>query len=224
MRCHLAHKLLELFSSENFTDHELLPMKHAIKQTLLFCVIFTVTGFSFAQTTKPNATITQLLRLDKQVLEKRVDTIDKLARLKLGNQFHGDLSDIELLQRIIDEKLIAKDDSLMMQSAGVVLGNVMVEELGLRWIIYEDRLGRSRALCVNNTSNCLFPVTMLSRRLEVNAPVDVQKIYDDAVAIIDPYIPDYNAYDGKKEEPKKDPGWSPVRKKPNNKIRIRTYP
>jgi len=199
-------------------------MKHVIKQTLLLCVTFAITVSSIAQTTKPNATISPLLRLDKQVLEKRVNTIDKLARLKLGNQFHGNLSDIKLLQRIVDGKLIAQDDSLMMQSAGVVLGNIMAEELGLGWIIYEDSLGRSRALCVNNTSNCLFPVTMLSRRLEVNAPVNVQKIYDDAIAIIDPYIPDYNAYDGKKEEPKKDPGWSPVRKKPDNRIRIRTYP
>jgi len=199
-------------------------MTHIITKALLLCVTLTITTASFAQSTKPNTTITPLLRLDKQVLEKRVNTIDKVARLKLGNQFHGDLSDIALLQRIVDEKLIAKDDSLMMQSAGVVLGNVMVAELGLNWIIYEDRLGRSRALCVNNSSNCLFPVTMLSRRLEVNAPVNVQKIYDDAIAIIDPYIPDYNAYDGKKEEPKKDPGWSPVRKKRDNKIRIRTYP
>lgn len=199
-------------------------MRKNFKQIFLACAAFTVATAVFAQTNKTSARISPLLRMDEQALEKRVESIDKLVRLKLGNQFHGDLTDIVLLQRIIDENLIAKDDSAMMQSAGVVLGNVMVEELGLDWMVYEDRLGRSRALCANNTSNCLFPVTMLSRRLEVNAPVDVQKIYDDAVATIDPYLPDENAYDGKKEEPKKDPGWSAIRKKPDNKIRIRTYP
>ncbi len=199
-------------------------MKKNIKPLLLTCASLLITFAAAAQETKPTASISPMLRLDKQALEKHVEAIDTLARLKLGNQVHGDLTDLELLQRIINERLIASDDSALMQSAGVVLGNVLANELGLKWMVYEDRLGRSRAICVNDSSNCLFPVTMLSRRLEVNAPVDVQKIYNDAVATIDPFIPDNNAYDGKKAEPKKDPGWSAIKKKPDNKIRIRTYP
>ncbi|MEJ2415547.1 MAG: DUF3806 domain-containing protein [Exilibacterium sp.] len=133
--------------------------------------------------------IYELSWLDKNHLQKQVERIDDLARTQLGTQIHNNRDDLELLQRIVNKGLIRRDERLLLQAMGAVLGNLLVEELGLQWMVYEDDLGRSRAACVKDTEHCLFPITMLSRRMEVGIMVKVQDIYDNAVTIITPYLP-----------------------------------
>ena len=55
--------------------------------------------------------------------------------------------------------------------------------------------GRSRALCVKQTSSCLFPVTMLSRRMKVGTKPDVKKIYNEAILLMQKHLPKL-PYDG----------------------------
>src|SRR5690606_41281046 len=43
---------------------------------------------------------------DQNYLEKQVATIDEIARTQLGTQIRQKLSDLELLQRIVDRSLI----------------------------------------------------------------------------------------------------------------------
>lgn len=129
--------------------------------------------------------------IDRNHMEQQVKRIDDLARTRVGSQVRGDRTDLETLQRIIDRDLIDKDDSLELQALGAVLGNVMAAEIDeLEWKIYEDEKGRSRALCVENTQECLFPITMLSRRMSVGLKPDVQRIYDTSMEIIEPHLPE----------------------------------
>ena len=57
-------------------------------------------------------------------------------------------------------------------------------------VIYEDKLGRSRALRYQQTDNYLFPITMISRRREVDNTETVADIYqrarDSMAAVIEP--------------------------------------
>ena len=50
-------------------------------------------------------------------------------------------------------------------------------------------LGRSRALRYQQTDHYLFPMTMISRRLEVDNRATVAAIYQRAVDIIKPQLP-----------------------------------
>lgn len=128
---------------------------------------------------------------DRQHMEQQVKRIDDLARTRVGAQVRGDKTDLDTLQRIIDRDLIDSDDSLALQALGAVLGNVMATEHDkLEWKIYEDEQGRSRALCVQGTQECLFPITMLSRRMEVGLKPDVQRIYNTALEIIEEHLPE----------------------------------
>lgn len=127
--------------------------------------------------------------LGRHHIENQVAKVDALAREKLGMQVHGDQSDLELLQRIINKGLIKKEDRLMLQAMGAVLGNALQRELGMDWTEYEDRLGQSRALCVADTDHCLFPITMLSRRMEVGLLPNVKEVFDYCVELMTPYIP-----------------------------------
>jgi hypothetical protein len=129
---------------------------------------------------------------DHTYLEKQVARIDKLARTELGTQVRQDLSDLDLLQRIVDRSLIDQDDTATLQAMGAVLGNVMTTDIpALEWKVYEDELGRSRALCAKGTHECLFPITMLSRRMEVGLKPDVDKVYEDAIALMAAHLPQY---------------------------------
>lgn len=127
---------------------------------------------------------------DRNYLEKQVASIDQLAREQLGTEVRQNLSDLDLLQRIIDLGLIKSKDTLALQAMGAVLGNVLAADItALEWKIYEDALGRSRALCAKGSRECLFPITMLSRRMETGLKPDVDKIYEDAIALIDQHLP-----------------------------------
>ncbi len=136
-------------------------------------------------------TITDLSWMDKNKSEKELQKINELAQTKLGARIHQDLSDIDLLQRIVDKELVKNDDSATQQAMGLVLGNVMLADFPntLEWKIYEDAIGRSRALCVKGTQECMFPITMLSRRMEVGTKPNVQKIYDDSVELMKEFLP-----------------------------------
>lgn len=136
-------------------------------------------------------TISEMSWMDKNKSEQQLQKIDNLAKTKLGTQVRRDLSDINLLQRIIDNSLVKIDDSDGQQAMGVVLGNVMLADFSgaLEWKIYDDSLGRSRALCVKNTKECLFPITMLSRRMAVGTKPNVQQIYDDAIDMMKEFLP-----------------------------------
>lgn len=126
---------------------------------------------------------------DKNHLDEQVEKIDDITRTGLGLQIHGDKRDLQTLQRVIHRGLVKRDDELTQQALGAVLGNVMVNELGLEWKHYVDRYGRSRAACAPETQECLFPITMLSRRMKVGLMPDVNKIYSESTALIVHLLP-----------------------------------
>lgn len=164
--------------------------------------------------------VSELAWADENELARKEQSVERLGQRHFGQSLRHDTSDLVLLQRIADDKLIKQNDVEMLQALGIVLGNTLQEELGLEWKVYNDEMGRSRAICVPDTEYCLFPLTMLSRRLEVGLPVDVHNVYDDAVKAIEPYTPDKSAYDGVKPDPSEKPTWTRERK-PKPPIRIR---
>lgn len=164
--------------------------------------------------------VSELSWADENELKRKERQVEDIGQRHFGQSLRHDKSDLRLLQRIADDKLIKQDNVEMLQALGIVLGNTLARELELDWKVYSDEVGRSRALCVPDTEYCLFPLTMLSRRLEVGLAIDVNHIYKDAVAAIEPYTPDTSAYDGIKPDPRAKPSWT-REAKPKPPIRIR---
>ncbi len=65
------------------------------------------------------------------------------------------------------------------QALGVVFGDVLVRQHGLRWVVYEDELGSSKALQWGKTNNFVFPVTVFSKRIQFKEEIDVESLYGD---------------------------------------------
>ncbi len=130
--------------------------------------------------------IDELSFLDRQYMQQQRATIEDLARANFGAGFSGDKDhDLALLQRLLDERIVRDDQTRELQAMGLIMGDLLAEDLGMHWVIYEDNLGRSRALRYRESDNYLFPMTMISRRREAGNQRPVAEIYQKAVAAID---------------------------------------
>lgn len=123
--------------------------------------------------------------LDQRYMETQVARIDELAMRHLNQKLAHDKSDLKLLQELLDKGAVRNNDSETLQAMGVVMGEILKQEHGLQWGVYIDRIGRSRALEVPGTREFLFPITMISRRVEVGGTVDVAALYAKASTIVE---------------------------------------
>ena len=140
--------------------------------------------------TAEDARISDLSFLDRQYMAQQRELLGDLAARKLGRQFSGDRdNDLEILQQLLDRRLVRSDQTQELQAMGIIMGDLLASDLDMHWVVYEDKLGRSRALRYRQTDEYLFPVTMISRRREVGNETPVATIYQKAVDTITPLLP-----------------------------------
>jgi len=147
-----------------------------------------------ATTTAQNAAkIGELSPMDRQYMTQQRDLLQDLAMLQLGRSFSGDKgNDLQILQLLLDKRLVKPDQTRELQAMGVVMGDLLAADLDLHWVIYEDAQGRSRALRYKESDEYLFPVTMISRRQEAGSNTPVAEIYRkayDTMAAVKPPAP-----------------------------------
>lgn len=131
--------------------------------------------------------IDALSPLDEQYMAQQRASLADLAASRLGRSFSGNRqADLELLQLMLDRRLVRADDTRQLQAMGMIMGDLLAADLGMHWVIYEDSLGRSRALRYRDSDEYLFPVTMISRRREAGNDTPVADIYRKAYDIIAP--------------------------------------
>src|SRR5690348_1495576 len=81
--------------------------------------------------------------------------------------------DLPILQRLIDDKIFTKSQTYELQSLGVVFGDVLANELSLRWTMITDQYGTDPTLRFKNTSININALRMISKRVERGERVDV---------------------------------------------------
>jgi len=70
------------------------------------------------------------------------------------------------LRALLQAKIFSSKQTYELQCMGVVLGDAFVQDMGFKWVIVQDSLGRDPALQYKNSKVLLFPLTMISKRLE----------------------------------------------------------
>ena len=125
------------------------------------------------------ATVKDLNVGQKFILDSHRQNIKDLMTRRLGIvTIKQDLGDLKKIQQVVDRKIIRNDDVEQWQALGVVFGDVLAAELNLKWISYEDELGLSKALRWKETENYVFPVTMLSKRVQYKEKIDVFALFE----------------------------------------------
>jgi len=133
------------------------------------------------QSSEVELRIEPLSAIDQQFMREQRGRVEALAN-RLGRRVSGQVErDLNTLQAILDRGLIGQDDRLSLQALGVIFGDLLADELDMRWVIYRDRAGRSRALQYRNESVYLFPVTMISRRVEAKSVRPVADLFQTTV-------------------------------------------
>ncbi|MFK7975096.1 MAG: DUF3806 domain-containing protein [Halioglobus sp.] len=158
-----------------------------VSQRILLLVIIACTSLwaNTGQAALDELTISELSAIDQQYMAGARNSLQEKSASYLGRSFSGDRDrDIEILQTLLDKGLVRNHQTKELQAMGIVLGDLLLKELGMKWVIYEDKAGRTRALRLNDTDTYLFPVTMIARRREVGNTASVESIYKKAVATI----------------------------------------
>lgn len=98
-----------------------------------------------------------------------------------------------MLRALLEKKVFSPEQTYELQSMGVVLGDAFAQELGMEWIVVEDSLDRTPALRYPNTKLILYPITMISKRVEAGEEFDVFDMFNFIAAKIDELSqdPDY---------------------------------
>lgn len=73
---------------------------------------------------------------------------------------------------------VGPEDTWKLQALGIALGDALADELMLDWITVDDEYGRVPALNWPGTSIVLYPLTMISQRIEAGEPVDVDVMFE----------------------------------------------
>lgn len=87
------------------------------------------------------------------------------------------------LRALLDAGVFSPDQTYELQCMGVVLGDAFVLQMGFHWIMVEDDGGRDPAIMYQDTSVILFPLTMISKRIEQGKAVDVFDLFNGVAEI-----------------------------------------
>jgi len=82
-------------------------------------------------------------------------------------------ADLPVLQKLIDDRVFNKSQTYELQSLGVAFGDVLSRELPLRWVMVTNEFGTDPTLRYKKTTLQVNALTMISKRIERDEPVDL---------------------------------------------------
>jgi hypothetical protein len=116
---------------------------------------------------------------DLAELKTRNKDVQKLLQSRYGKvSLTKSKTDLALLQKLVDDGVPSKSETYKLQSLGLVLGEVFAKELELHWVIVEDEYGRDLALQYEKSSMIVFPLTMISKRIEKGEKPKLSSLFE----------------------------------------------
>ena len=126
--------------------------------------------------------ITELSQEDKDWLRRAEEHILASVRARYGGiTIDRSLTDLAQLQRLIDDRAITKENVLEAQCIGVVLGNVFAHNTNMRWQRVANQYGDMISLHDEGIQFTLYPLTMVSERLDDGRAIDLIALNEDLV-------------------------------------------
>jgi hypothetical protein len=123
--------------------------------------------------------VSKLGKADEDRLASQRKVVDEIAAACLGTpvKFASVQGRLEGLQAILDTDHLTAAQTYELQCLGIVFGDALVGAGGVEWVMVDDEYGRDPALRLVGSDTLLFPMTMLSKRVERGEAVDVAAFF-----------------------------------------------
>ena len=92
---------------------------------------------------------------------------------------------LDLLDALIKGGWIDPAQTTQLHCLGVILGDAFVEEKGFEWVMVKSGYSREPAIRFPETSIVLYPLEMISRKIENGEKVDVPALFEGICASVD---------------------------------------
>lgn len=116
-------------------------------------------------------------KMEKYIESKR-DWVRNHYTPEAINEYNTISGKLKLLDIILKSNWIEKSETYKLQSLGITLGDIIVQDLNFVWIEVDDKYGNSPALQLSDTTLIIFPLTMISKRIESGEDVDIFDLYE----------------------------------------------
>jgi hypothetical protein len=135
---------------------------------------------------QPEQRITALNEADQKRLRNQRAVVERY----LGNEdskekYKTAAGKLGTIRAILQGHVFNPDQKYELQCLGIVLGDAFVQDMGMEWIMVEDEYGRDPAVRLPNTTIILYPMTMISKRVERGEKVDVFELYNGTAAQVE---------------------------------------
>ncbi len=111
---------------------------------------------------------------DRERLDRQRAVVAAEVRKRYGAaKLTGTVSDLPVLQKLIDDGAFEKTQTYELQSLGVAFGDVLASELPLRWVMVTDEFGTDPTLRFKNRTLQINALTMISKRIERGESVNL---------------------------------------------------
>lgn len=129
---------------------------------------------------------------DMEYIARKMIAAEALAKEITGKELDWSMSDIVIIQEILDSNKIKANETYELQSLGIAFGKIFVgNNEGYDWWMAEDQYGRDPCVRYKETTMLIFPQTMISKRIEDGEHVNVQELYDDLLETLDSVKKEY---------------------------------
>lgn len=88
----------------------------------------------------------------------------------------------------LEANAVGKKD--LLEALGVVLGDTFVQDMGFHWVAVENESGRHLAIRYRRRSILLYPLTMISKRVERGERIDILDLYNEVAADVEEMLED----------------------------------
>jgi Domain of unknown function (DUF3806) len=99
-------------------------------------------------------------------------------------------SRLKLLQMIIDSGSLLPTEKLKLQCLGTYFGVVICDYTGWKFELYNDEYGEDLSIKVKDKESRIFPVTMISKRIEDGEKVNVFELFTKIIPLAKEHFAD----------------------------------
>ena len=111
------------------------------------------------------------------VLEAHLEWVDGWISPGSESRFAGPHGRESLVATILEHGAIEADETVKLQALGTYMGQAIVEHTGWSWCVVTDEYGSDLAVKFAEPDACVFPTTLISKRIEAGEDVDAGALF-----------------------------------------------